>query len=765
MFASSSGKPKANRAPFVNCFNSLISHNINDQKNLLVQPHHPTDTPTCTLPNMTESSGPSSRPFSSVPMEYKILDMIYGVFPVESLKDIPNIFTYLIVGFMTGFISFIFLYSVIYGYKISRNEQFLSLSNQAGSCSSISKVIDSQFMADVHGNWEGQIDFEYRYAIYAGTLNNFNGNEVEFNELLREVFEQIDQLGEQSYRLDLAENLVIWMASSLRAFSQNQVHTIQFTGDPKIVFNSQYIFPALSNQQGNCEVAPHVSYDRSVGVFTISYPIDQYLASPTCMAIVNPYHCGYRGQGPLFTLLIDMQSAITAIGINTGVIDFNELEIVPDTRSTFSSQGVVYETQYYFYPRYPGMTPLQCVNSTSTTRVGDSSGSDDQIIICAISYGQVYAYPLFNHLGASFTQPMYCDCENTMLGVTSKNCNYMNLIPGLLFYDFEGNHDETGYQDLVTVITRTTGRKLNRLAYNASADSVMTNQSSAEWRERAFEFCTTGVSRGCSLLTIAISNPPLATVSQYYYQVRSHTHNCSSTLLISVAPQVSAGSCNNSFSISKSAQEKLLTTPPTPLREIYYECTRSKYDSFVSAVGVSVGNAVIVRNLLILLLISCFVLYHRFHPITETYTNKEREKVLHFLAFNLLLARDGLYQHDTTFPPAPRQGEEVNETSVTEERDNRSVIKRLQTELSMQTNVKRFYSQEGRELNTPTAEEDSCGGERCLEMGELERKPSREPSRSSSSANSSPRSKHLSLSNERVLNPLCAPTLLSSPPN
>jgi hypothetical protein len=443
---------------------------------------------------------------SRMPIEYRILDMIYGAVPVESLKDIPNIFTYLIVGFVTGLITSIFLFSVISSYKTLRNEQFLSLSDQAGSCSSISKVVDLQFMADINGNWEGQIDFEYRSAIYAGTLNNFNGNEVAFNQLLQDLFRQIDRIAEQSSRLDLAENLMIWMASSIRTSSNNQVQTLHFTGDPKIVFNSQYVHSVLSHENGNCDVPPLVSYDRSVGVFTISYPIEEYLASPTCMNIVNPYHFGYIGHGPTFTFRIDMQSAITAIGINTGVIAFNELEIVPQTESSFMSHGVLYHSQYYFYPRYPGMTPLQCVNGTADR------------MICAISYGQVYAYPIFNHLGASFISPVYCDC-NTPLG-HSKNCNYFNLLPGMLFYDYDKDDDDaSGYENLVTLITQTNGRKLNRLSYNASADSVMRNQSNSEWRKKAFEFCTKGTSRGCSLLTIATSNPPLATVSQYYYQV------------------------------------------------------------------------------------------------------------------------------------------------------------------------------------------------------------------------------------------------------
>jgi hypothetical protein len=212
---------------------------------------------------------------------------------------------------------------------------------------------------------------------------------------------------------------------------------------------------------------------------------------------------------------------------------------------------------------------------------------------------------------------------------------------------------------------------------------------------------------------------------------------------------VNFGSCNNSFTISKEAQARLLATPPTPLHEIYYECTRSEYDSFISALGVSVGNAVVVRNAIILLIASLFIIYHRIHPVFHTYTNREREKVLHFLAFNLLLARDGRYP--TGDPP-----EEDQETCFETEK---SLIKQLQSELSIQTNVKRFYNlNDDDQESTPSA---TAAVE--VEMGHVQGNSIEIGSPSSlsrsSSTSSVSASKHLS--NERVLNPLSSPSSVS----
>lgn len=117
----------------------------------------------------------------------------------------------------------------------------------------------------------------------------------------------------------------------------------------------------------------------------------------------------------------------------------------------------------------------------------------------------------------------------------------------------------------------------------------------------------------------------------------------------------------------------------------------------MSALGISVGNTVLIRYLLILFISMLLFLYNR--PLWSrygchccqsnqltTYTNKEKEKVLHFFAFNLLLSRDGLY------PQFPVVGEEEYSRN-----ESPSVIQKIQNELSLQNNIPRFYSinQEG----------------------------------------------------------------------
>jgi hypothetical protein len=681
------------------------------------------------------------RPKSSLNWRHQITDLINHSLPVEALKDIPNSFSIVIVTLAYILILCGFLYSYITSYRTLQDEVYLSLSQDTGSCSQVTKVISGVFLADTHGNWEGSLDFEYRSAIYVMTLRNFNGEKNQFTSLLNTGFEVLDSLSTLSYDLNLAGNLIIWMAITMTGQTSDHLHTLQLYGDPKIIFNLPTLVTSLSNEENNCDVRSSVMYDRSVGIFTISYPMTQYLLSSSCMSIANPEHFGYTGLtgSETFSLRIDMQSAITALGINTGMIAVADLEMIPYTESTFVSDGITYTANYYYYPRYPGMTPLYCANLTSSNSASSSSSSTESgslnRLVCAILYGNIYAYPLFNHLGASFEEPIYCDCENDT--GSSPQCNGFLLLTGLLFYDYHGNDSTTSYNNLMRLVTSTAseGKDLNRQAYNISADSLLAYSSlNSTWRHTAYEFCTKNSSQGCSVLSLGAGEVFLHTVSPYYYQVLIFLVPQLSDITSSfpLLRQVPFGSCNNSFTISTEAQEKLLTNPPTQLTEMYYECSRSKGDSLLTALGVSVGNTVLIRYLLIALMSFLLFGYHRWFSWCPsctpthltTYTNKEKEGVLHFLAFNLLLSRDGLY--DQTVLVSHSQGKErkISKEDGGEEESGKSLVRGLQHELSLQNNIRRFYPVGQEAEMKPEPQEDIPTPSLDLERSLLPLRPS-----------------------------------------
>ena len=133
------------------------------------------------------------------------------------------------------------------------------------------------------------------------------------------------------------------------------------------------------------------------------------------------------------------------------------------------------------------------------------------------------------------------------------------------------------------------------------------------------------------------------------------------------------GSCNDSFSIPVESQEKLKRNPPIELNEVYYNCRNSEQAVFADSVGVAAGSMGVYVPLVVFLTLFLLRVYSRQKgkTVATTYSKEEQQEVLNFLAFNLLLARDGKYELETD--------------------EFKSIVHQLKAELGKQATIRRFY--------------------------------------------------------------------------
>jgi hypothetical protein len=189
--------------------------------------------------------------------------------------------------------------------------------------------------------------------------------------------------------------------------------------------------------------------------------------------------------------------------------------------------------------------------------------------------------------------------------------------------------------------------------------------------------------------------------------------------------KVTHGSCNDSFSISTTAQDKLLATPPAPLTEIYYECTMGSINALTTSLGIAMGNVILLRFaciLLVGLIVHVYITRKRAKPIEymQTYSTQERQRVMDYLAFTLLLARDGLYTGGSSSGGASGLGSGGGGVG------GGNIVRELQRELAASGTVKRFFdmsvmSEEEEEyVGEGEVELKNCGAERSG-LGEGER--------------------------------------------
>jgi len=581
-------------------------------------------------------SGKTLASYVSLVLSF-LRDKFYENIPSDGIKELPAAH-----AFPLGLAAYViltgtFLAFFLTGYLNDRNEKFLAVTKSAGDCNSVSKPISGTYLADYQGYWEGSADFNYNNAIYVMYAPQLDTTQSEYVNALDLAFSHLDEIAALSYTQSLAINLLYWMSWSGSVQLGSTVSRFGFTGSPSVVFDRGIYYASFSDQHSTCPVHPVVTYNSANSRISLQFDYAEFKASTECMSVINPEHIGYSTQysGKYFNINIDAQTIITALSVNLGVISVDDLEPVPNTAFIYVDDGVSYNLGEYFYPLFPGMVPLFCMNSAEG-------------LLCTIEYFEVYLYPVFNSLGNSLYNPEYCNCS-TQAG-TSFECNLFQFLAGFVFYDYseadgESRSDAIGRLIDFSVKQGKSGGTLNRDAYNASFDAVHSkheNSGSKEWRQSAYDFCTLSGSINCSMLTLLLSDSYLRenstndVISMPKYSVSSHYYS------------VPFGSCNNTFTIPLSAQRKLKSIPPEPLTESYFECRNEVVVAINNAFGIAMGNTSAALPVVVFLVLSFYVLYSSARSIEapRTYSSGERSDALDFLAFNMLLARDKRYKGD-----------------------------------------------------------------------------------------------------------------------
>ena len=400
------------------------------------------------------------------------------------------------------------------------------------------------------------------------------------------------------------------------------------TGDPKSVFNRKMANAQVGTVKGSCDVIPTVDYDGKSSMMTISYTIEEFTTSSLCMSafdITNEtiWFGETWGHGIKdFVIRVDMSSLVTACAINQGILPTYELEMIPYTEYFIQVDGVDHLSAIFFYPYFSDMDPLHCVYREPYNSTSSPSDIYKTELFCATQIaGYYYGIPVFNHMGRDYTEPTPCECSDDE--EVRWICNTFQFVSGFVFY--------SNVDDLADFVLESykniDGEKMNADAFNATFGTLARDEnlnSNSTWRTNAFEFCELNSGKSCAVLSIFTGD------LDYLYSVNGEYL------------QVPWGACNNSIALSESSRQRLLNTPPTPLVEPYFECEKfmrtTIYDEFSAAVGIIIPLRLLFIVLLAFLL---FAISKRDEKFYNTYTYKEKQKALDFLASSLLLVRDG----------------------------------------------------------------------------------------------------------------------------
>jgi hypothetical protein len=569
--------------------------------------------------------------------------IFYDNIPSDDIKELPAAYAFPIGSLVYAIILTAFLVLFFIGYLEDISQKFLSATPGAGSCSNVPKTLSGTYLADSNGLWESSPEFEYTKALYSFKFPGYSGSKKVYEDSLQQAFDFVTRLGAKSKSLNLGSNLLYWMAASGAVVSGGSSNVFQMNGSPKVLFDKLVYYASFSAEGGVCPVHPRVIYDSGGSTMRLEFAYSEFTSNAICRSIVTPEHMGYSAKYGLdhFSFSIDSQTLLTALSVSQGILDFEDLELIPHSSIVYQYKGTEnIQLGKYFYPRYPAMKPLFCMSL------------DNGSLLCTIQYFNLYLYPIFNHAGYSPFYPHYCDCADPSVG-QSTACNLFNFITGFVFFDYNEALGETEYTAIDRLIdfsakSPSSPADINKGAFNASFDAATDGDhaytSLPSWRHDIYSFCrlSDGLNSTCSMLSVLLSqgftltgnsSDDIVDSPNKDYTVSDHYY------------QLLYGSCNDTFTISEESMARLMASPPQALEERYYECTPSKTNAAINAWGIASSNVATLSPIFITVILMMFTAYNNLkkREVAHTYSAGERADALNFLAFSLLLARDGHY--------------------------------------------------------------------------------------------------------------------------
>ena len=303
---------------------------------------------------------------------------------------------------------------------------------------------------------EGSATFEVSKSIYELTLNRIELTQQGFVNLIKLGLSELEKQAELSVNWPLADNLVFWVSWSINTVESANKQHFRLTGDAKTLFNQGTTrLAGMSTLSGRCNASTTVSYEKAckrirafillvlndtyewflytAGVFRVKYSYAEFMSSESCTNAGDPRNMGFIPgiNTDEFVLEFDMQSVMTCIGVNYGIIDYEVLQEVPYTRSTVVLNGQEETYALYYNPRYPNMNAITCFANKNSSSI---EFEYDRITVCAYQIGATPFYPVYNHIGyrGELNETKYCSCSDEVFSndKISEECNAFLLMTG-----------------------------------------------------------------------------------------------------------------------------------------------------------------------------------------------------------------------------------------------------------------------------------------------------------------------------------------------
>ena len=211
-----------------------------------------------------------------------------------------------------------FVFFIYTGYDTARNTEFISLSENDGECSAVTRQNTGTYLATDEGYWEGDENYNTALTIYRADFFSLDVDTDEYKAIINRFRASIEELAILAETQDAARNIMYWITYEL----STPQYLFQMTGNSVDVFYRYYTIAALASREGVCDI-PHTStLDGGNHLLRIEYPFTEYMAESKCTAAATPSLLGFNPDYDFdtFRVDLDLNSLLIAIAVCEALI-------------------------------------------------------------------------------------------------------------------------------------------------------------------------------------------------------------------------------------------------------------------------------------------------------------------------------------------------------------------------------------------------------------------------------------------------------------
>lgn len=451
----------------------------------------------------------------------------------------------------------IFAYFVYTSYQAAISQAFIAVDDSSGKCETVPIAITSNYLADSNGNWEGSPAFDYSTARYSFSFNNFQVDSFsQYQQMMTTYYTALQGMGRLAEVHNLPYNLLLW-ATFVRYYSVDypdtynytsvgfgQLQYLQMTGDAQQIYQLSTQVVTIGSYRGSCPQHAHTTFDRANALIETELDYNTYANNPLCADALPTEQFGYQRSvdNGVFSLSLNVETFMMVMSVNLGIVNIGYLTVASSDLMYIELGNTSYSLAEYYDQRYLEMEPMWCIRNVTPI----VAPAPDIETLCFYTISRALAIPVFEHVGESVQQPIYCDCDTNG---QSSSCNVFNLLSGLIFFPIENAASYSPVELVVQQISYLmqliapyeSYGKLNSAAYNATwtlGTQVFGLQKnyyrSSKWYESAFDFLQIPTGLNGSMLIFTSDDAVSHLVSKYKYSLTN-------------------GSCSNSFAITPEA--------------------------------------------------------------------------------------------------------------------------------------------------------------------------------------------------------------------